>query len=180
MKKLIALLMALVLCLSLTACGGDAADNSGASSGQQEIKGETYDAGNVSALVPDGWKAFPVSDLFDEYDGDNDPTALQVCKGGETEWDVFTKPYIQVNYYPDTELSIYKDLYDDVVDLDPIELGGRTWNGFTCSSLDYPIAIFWTEGSEQIQVTVNLGTTDGTINVDDADVQAIIASIQVK
>lgn len=179
MKKIIAILLALVLCFSLAACGGDGDKTSGDTT-PDEVKGETYDAGNVSALVPQGWKAFPVSDLFEEYDGDNDPTAVQICKGGESEWDIFTKPYLQINYYPDNSLYVSKDFYDDAADLEPMQLGGRTWNGFTATSMDYPMAILWTEGDVQIQVTVNLGTTDGTITINDADVQAIIASIQVK
>lgn len=202
-KKVIALLLALVLCTAmLVGCAGDKEDktdegknntsdvtdegkNNTTDEGKnntsnETAKGETYDAGNVSVLVPDGWKAFPVTDAFEEYDGEYDPTAVQVCKGGEEEWDIFTKPYMQINYYPDNSMYVSSDWYDNVVELEPMQIGGYTWNGFTGTSLDYPMAVLYTDGDVQIQVSITLENTDGKISLDDADVQAIIASIQVK
>ena len=48
------------------------------------------------------------------------------------------------------------------------------------SSIDTPIAILWTgeEGSDQIQVMICLENGD-KISLEDADVQAIIASINI-
>ncbi len=174
MKKAMLLLLALALCtVALAGCGKETPKT------PEEVKGEVYDAGNVSALVPDGWKAFPVSDMFDDYDGDYDPTAMQICKGGKTELDLFSKPYIQINYYPNNTMSIYKDWYDEAVDIEPMQLGNYTWNGFTATSLGDPIAILWPESDDvQIQVTFSLGTDDGTITLNDADVQAILMSIK--
>ena len=178
LKKVMALLLALVLCTAMLAgCEGGKGE---APKTAGEVTGETYDAGNVSVLVPNGWKAFPVSDMFDDYDGENDPTAVQVCKGGETEWDVFTKPYMQINYYPDNTMYVSSDWYENVVDLEPMQLGGYTWKGFTCTSLDYPTAILYTDGDVQIQVSITLENENEKISLDDVDVQAIIASIQVK
>ncbi len=205
-KKVIALLLALVLCTAmLVGCAGDKEDKTDEgknntsdvtdegknntenvtdegknNTSNETAKGETYDAGNVSVLVPDGWKAFPVTDVFEEYDGEYDPTAVQVCKGGEEEWDIFTKPYMQINYYPDNSMYVSSDWYDNVVELEPMQIGGYTWNGFTGTSLDYPMAVLYTDGDVQIQVSITLENTDGKISLDDADVQAIIASIQVK
>ena len=178
LKKVMALLLAFVLCtVMLAGCGGDKEE---APKTVDEVKGETYDAGNVSALVPTGWKAFPVSDLFDSYDGEYDPTALQICKGGDSEWDLFSKPYVQINYYPDnTMYTDMKDFYDDTADLEPIQAGGYTWNGFTGTSLDTPIAVIWTTGDVQLQVTMSLGEDD-PITPTDADVLAILGSIVIK
>lgn len=177
-KKVMALLLALVLCTAMLAgCGGDKGE---APKTVDEVKGETYDTGNISALVPNGWKAFPVSDLFDSYDGEYDPTALQICKGGENDFDLFTKPYVQINYYPDNTMYVSSDWYDDVVDLDPMQIGGYTWNGFTCNNMDYPTAVLYTDGDVQIQITMILENDGGKIALEDVDVQAIIASIQVK
>ena len=164
-KKLMALLLALVLCTAMLAgCGGDKEE---APKTADEVKGETYDAGIVSALVPNGWKAFPVSDMFDEYDGEN-------------EFDLFTKPYVQINYYPDTSMYVSSDWYDDVVDLEAKQIGNYTWNGFTCNNMGYPTAVLYTDGDVQIQITMILENEGNKIALEDADVQAIIASIQVK
>ena len=70
-----------------------------------EVKGETFDAGQVSALVPEGWKAFPSPDLFDEYDGDNDPTALSIYKGAQNDFDQLTKPGITITTYKTEEFA---------------------------------------------------------------------------
>ena len=176
MKKALLLLLALALCASVLAgCGGDKTPAT-----PEEVKGETYDAGEFTVLVPDGWKEFPVSDTLDEYDGDYDPTALQICKGGDSEWDLFSKPYVQINYYPDnTMYTDMKDFYDDTADLEPIQAGGYTWNGFTGTSLDTPIAVIWTTGDVQLQVTMSLGEDD-PITATDADVLAILGSIVIK
>ena len=77
-------------------------------------------------------------------------------------------------------MYVSSDWYDNVVDLEPKQIGNYTWNGFTCTSLDYPTAVLYTDGDVQIQITMTLGNDDGKIAVDDVDVQAIIASIQVK
>ena len=89
---------------------------------------------------------------------------------GDSEWDLFSKPYVQINYYPDnTMYTDTKDFYDDTADLEPIQAGGYTWNGFTGTSLDTPMAVIWTTGDGQLQVTMSLGEDD-PITATDADV----------
>lgn len=177
-KKVWILGLILVLCLSVFAgCGKDTPTPQT----PEEVTGETYDAGNVSALVPTGWKAFPVSDMFDEYEGDNDPNAVQICKGGESDLDLFTKPYLHIIYSaPDEDFwEPTKDFYENTADVQSMELGGYTWQGFTATSLDEPIAVLWTQkDGYHIQVNVTLGSEDDTITLQDADVQAILASIK--
>ena len=57
-------------------------------------------------------------------------------------------------------------------------IGDRTWNGFTGSSLDVPMAVLWTEGAEHsYQLNIVLESSEGSITLDDADFQAIVASI---
>lgn len=174
-KKILLLLLAFAMTLTLAACGGTPDDPS-------KVKGETFDAGNVSALTPKGWKAFPVSDFFDEYEGDNDPNAMQICKDADSEWDLFSKPYIQINYYgPETSFYSSKDLYDDVEDIESFTLGNYTWNGYNCTSLDYPYTILeTTDGDISIQVNI-LKKSSGNLEIalEDAEVQAIISSITV-
>ncbi|MBQ3552592.1 MAG: hypothetical protein IJA35_05530 [Clostridia bacterium] len=182
MKKIFALMLAMVMCFAIFA-GCDPAEPGGNEiQNPEDITGEVYDAGNVSALVPDGWKAFPVMDVFSDEEGATDPDALQICKGAETEWDILIKPYVQINHYgPDTtNITPSKDWYDDAEDIDPITTGSYTWNGFTGTSLDAPLAILWTEdGDHKYQITILLGTGDDAITLSDADVLAILASIDV-
>ena len=75
MKKFLAILLVLTMALCLFACGGEETgtpdnndkENVGGEEnndgGNAEVKGETYSTGSFSALVPEGWKAFPVSDI---------------------------------------------------------------------------------------------------------------------
>lgn len=189
MKKLLALLLALIMVLSFAACGEDGGNdtqpggnNGGETEGTKEITGETYNAGNFTALVPDGWMAFPVSDMWSDDPDATDPNGLQICKGGETEWDLFTKPYVDIDYYgPETSMSKpSSEWYDNATDLEPITAGSLTWTGFTATSLEMPLAILWAEdGDHQYQVTLWLELTEGNaIAPTDADVVAILASLK--
>lgn len=180
MKKLIALLLALTMALCFVACGDDE-ETAGGGGSDKEITGEVYDAGNVSALVPDGWKAFPVSDMWSEEEGAMDPYQLNIIKGGQSDLDMLSKPYIQiVGYEPDSMGVPSKDFYDAAEDVDPITTGGLTWEGFRATGmLDSSFIILWTTNADgyQFQVTVYDKTDNGNISLTDADVQAILGSI---
>lgn len=185
MKKLIALLLVVLMVLSLVACGGEDKPEGGKTdeggNAVAEVKGEVYDTGIFKTLIPEGWKAFPVSDMFSEEENATDPEKLQIIKGGETEWDLFSKPYVAINIFPNNSLlTPSKDWYDNAADLEPLAIGGYTWNGFTAESAGVPMAMLWTEDAKgnDIQVTVMLKTTDGEVTLEDADVRAIIESIQ--
>ena len=174
MKKNIVFILAVVLLIAMLAgCSG---------ANPASIKGETFDGGNISALVPDGWMGFHGVDYFEEYEEGYNPNVIQIAKGAESEWDVLFTPYIMINYYaPDNPMmEPMKELYEDVSDLEPVTIGDYTWNGFTGTSIDTPIAVLWTgeQGSGQILVTLCLENGD-KISLKDADVQAIIASIQI-
>lgn len=194
MKKIIAMLLALSMMTAFTACGGDkdkepagdqssTAEKADAGTDSGEISGETFDAGNVNVMVPGGWKAFPVSDVFSEEENATDPNAIQIAKGAESEWDLFSKPYLDIDFY-DAETSGLitpdKEWYDNAVDISPVTTGDLTWEGFTAVSFEVPMTIIWTTDSEgnQYQVTVWTEMSDGTISLDDADVQAILASLK--
>ena len=87
MKKMIALLLTAV---SLTAILAGCSKGS-APTKPEDVKGETFDGGNISALVPDGWMGFHGMDYFDEYEEGYDPNVIQVCKGAKTEWDQLSR-----------------------------------------------------------------------------------------
>ena len=176
MKKIIAVLLAVLMVGSLAGCGGSAPATA------EEVKGTVTNAGKFSMLVPDGWLGIPTSDLFDEYEGDTDPTTYSAYKGAKKELDAFSKPGVQVKYYPpETSYWSAKGWYDDAKDIDPITVGGRTWIRYTCSSLDYPLCIWETgeDGGDQFVITewLDNGDKSDKLTPDDVEVQAIAASI---
>ena len=182
MKKLIALLLVLVVPLTFAACGSDkGTPNSGKDDAPAAITGETYNAGKVSALVPTGWKAFPVMDIWSDDPNATDPDQMQIVKGGETEFDILTKPYIQiVHYEPESMMVPSKDFYDGAQDVEPISAGSLTWEGFSAKDfLDNSLIILWTTNAagHQFQLNIYNETDAGKFELTDADVLAILESV---
>lgn len=182
MKKILILLLTIAMLFTLVACGekepakqGD--DGEKAPVAEQEA-GTTYNVGEFSVYIPGGWKEFPMIDPFSE-EGAIDGTSLQIVKGGVTEFDFYSKPYVQLKYYgEDIEMYQDKSFYDDVVDLDPVVAGEHTWEAFSCSSLGYKMTILWlVEGVHEYQAVVYTDMEDGTVSVTDADVLEILASV---
>lgn len=178
MKKSILFILASVLLTAMLAgCSGTPAATDPA-----DITGETFDGGNISALVPKGWMGFHGTDYFEEYEEGYDPNVIQIAKGAESEWDLLSKPYIMIGYFgPDNPMvEPVKELYEETADIEPVTIGDYTWKGFTGKSIDTPIAVLWTgeEGSDQLQLTICLENGD-KISLEDADVRAIIASINI-
>ncbi|MBQ7566912.1 MAG: hypothetical protein IJT18_07315 [Oscillospiraceae bacterium] len=186
MKKLIAILLAALMLLSLAACGEtpatDTTNTETAASGEESaaVAGETFDAGQITVTVPSGWTAIAQHDVFSD-----DPKAMltdvvNVCKGGTTADDLFSKPYIRFDF-GGANKTLYmadKDFYDDVVDLEPIVTGDHTWNGYSCNNFGYKTTVlFCEEGALQYQAMIYTEMSGGKISVDDADVQAILASV---
>lgn len=87
-KNIVSILVAVLLTAILAGCSGGSSVTDPA-----DITGETFDGGNVSALVPDGWMGFHGTDYFDEYEEGYDPNVIQIAKGAKTEWDLLSKPY---------------------------------------------------------------------------------------
>ena len=174
----LALVLAGLLLLSLcTACGGKDKEQDPA-----KITGEVFDAGNVRAMAPKGWKAFPVSDAFDEYEGDNNPNSIYLCKGAKSEFDIFTNPLVTITYYgPDTTYFSAKSLFDDAEDIAGFTLGDYDWTGYTYTALGDAKTVMLETTKGDISITAYFLTeTDGEkLSVEDADIQAILASIQV-
>ena len=145
-----------------------------------EVPGEIFDAGNVQALVPEGWKAFPQSDAFSDEEGATDPDVITICKGAETDLDLMSKPFVRFDYYgPDTEMGGgMKDWYSNVEDLEPIQCGPYTWEGFTTTDYGLMAVLTAEDGKHQYQASVYLKTDDGSISLEDDDVLAILASVK--
>lgn len=181
MKKVLAMGLAVVMSFAVLAgCGGT--ENGASGESADVVKGEVYDAGNVSVLVPEGWMAIPVDDIWSEDEEATDPDQIQVCKDAESDIDILLKPYVHVVYYDESTdmMQPSSDWYDDVEELEPITAGDKTWEGFKASSIGLPFATLWTgeAGGDQFQATIWLETDELSISLDDADVMAILESIQ--
>ena len=183
MKRIIAFLLVFVLCFS--GCGSDEPSaepeqSKPESPSSAEIEGEFFSAENVKAVVPEGWMAFTIADVFSDVEGAKDPDVIQICKGAESDFDLFTNPYVQINYYgPDVEFfAPGKDWYTDTEDIKPFKAGNHEWEGFTGYSDEYLFAILWCiEGDIEYQATMWLNGENISINYNDDDVLAILASV---
>lgn len=169
MKKIFVIMLALTLLFALSACG------------EKEIKGEIYNAGNVSALVPEGWMAFPTTDLFDEYEGEHNPNDFTIAKGAKTAFDLFSKSNLKITFTPSdvTMLPADKDWYDNTADVESFTTGDRTWKGFSGTSLDEKMIVIWTQEGAQLQVTIWPELGGSKLSLDDPEVLAILKSITV-
>lgn len=186
--RTLSLILALLLCsVALFACQSGTNTETLApedgSNAEAPVESEVFDAGNFSVDVAKGWKAFPSKDLFSDEENAMDPDRCSVCKGGETELDLFSKPYIQFDYYgPDREMMRpTKDLYDKAEDLEPITAGETTWEGFVAESAGTKVAILFyetDEGTHQYQACFWFGSNGDEISFTDADVLEILSSVR--
>ena len=191
MKKRLLILLAVVCvaALCLCACGGSG-DDPTKGGGEQK----TIDTGIIATVCPAGWMYFQQTDMFGETDADGnypvDPTKMAFIKGGESEWDLFTKPVVYLNYFEDqiTDETIEwaKILMDETTD-STIAVQGTDCKAFTGKSLvesdkDYweNTYIFFPAGSGYIQINVPLHCGEAAgVSLDDPDVKAIIDNIKV-
>lgn len=179
MKRLVLILLVLSVCL-LWGCGSsEEAGKKAEATTQAAAEPTVYETGTFSVKVPDGWKAIPVTDPFAEEPNTLDPDALHIGKGIEAEMDLFTNPYIRVDYFgPDLEWSSPKDFYEDPQDLEPFTTGSYTWEGFTVAEFGTVNAILVSHNGDQtFQVSVILENGDKKISLEDEDVRLILESI---
>ena len=176
MRRILAITLCVLMVFSLVACQKE---DKPKKSKKDTIQGEYYDAGNVKAFVPEGWKAFPVTDAFD-VDKTN-PDAMLICKGGETDLDIFTKPYLRIDFYGEGTQMMggLEEFYDETQPMEPLTLGAHLWQGFTTTDYGGVMAILWSdEDPLQFQVSIQLELEDGQkISLQDKDVQKILESI---
>lgn len=189
MKKISVLLLGLVMVICLAACGGGSGTETTAAEGGNAVKGETVDVGDFEVLVPEGWWAYPQSDMFGEADKDGNyplrTDAYGMVKGGSNEFDAFTKPTIYVYYYEisaEEQCESSKIWYDDAEDI-KVTVNGTECPGFEADSMGYKYQIVFIPVSDAACIQVNIPTDmDGKagVSADDADVMAIMESIKVK
>lgn len=186
MKKLIAILLVLIMMISLVACGGDEektdAPEGEAPKTEAPAAATTYAVGEFDVLVPGGWRAVPLDDMWSDDENAKDPNSIDIYKGATSDYDIFGKAYMRIDYYaPETDMVVPSaDLYENVVELDPIVAGDITWNGFSCTSFEKKLIILWTgeAGEAQYQASLWCEQSDGSFAVTDADVLEILSSVK--
>lgn len=139
------------------------------------ISGEQFNNDFLSVFVPTGWKLFYGANS----DGKPSPKKLHVYKNAQTELDILSKAGITICLYERNEIFISpKAFYDNVQDINAFELGGYLWNGFTCTSLNYPYTMLDSAcDGITLQVMILMENGDHRISLDDIDVRSIIESI---
>lgn len=146
------------------------------------MKEKVYESSLISVTVPDGWMAFPGADFFKSYpDEPGDPHVVRIHKGATCELDQLNTPGLQINYTEsDSHMTVLKDIYNDVKDLNPVMLGDIVWQGFSAVSLDVPLTVLWAKEPHQIQIFILTDMEKGSVLLEDTDVQTIISSIKIK
>ncbi len=185
MKKVLTVLLCVVCLLSLAACSsdGDSGSKASSSTAYKDVTGTTVSCDQFSALCPTGWSNSPCTDIFSD-DGAIAPDQLMFVKVDDVTKDgglaVLSNGQVTINHYDkDNTLTDAKSFYSDVVDK-TLELDGVKWTGYTGKFGSYTNAVLWVDGSGEWQISMSLHDVDGDISLDDADVQAIIASIKAK
>lgn len=139
------------------------------------MNGQQFDNGIFRVFVPSGWKHFYGIDS----DGKASPKKLHVYKDAQTEFDIFSKAGITVCFYGKDEIFFsIRVFYDNVQDIEPFELGGHLWKGYTCTSFGYPYTMLdTTSNGVTFQVMILMKNGEHEISLDDDDVKIILESI---
>lgn len=195
-----------MLMLSMTACAGDdkakeseKSDNSKPDASMStkpdatapEVSGEIYDAGELRALVPDGWAAFPIPDVFADEPDAVKTSCFHIIKDGTSERDIHVKPYIRLECLePDAQIAEPDPTLDkNAEDVGALVLGDHIWSGYVCEDcfggygkpVIGKLAVLYTEDDGTLYEAVIRLEFNGQkekISLEDRDVQAILASVQ--
>lgn len=140
------------------------------------MSGEFFDNGIFRVFIPTGWLSFYGIDS----DGKTSPKKLHIYKNAETELDIFTKAGITVCFYGKNEIYLSpKAFYDDACDMEPFKIGNNLWNGFTCTSFNYPyIMLDSSQNDMTFQVMILIRNGQHEISLYDEDVQAVLGSLE--
>ena len=175
MFKKLALLVVLMLSMAfLFGCGPKSIE---------EVEGEVFECSQFTALCPEGWSNYPVTELND--DSTLAPNRLRFFKavpedGQDAGSLLYSNAYINIGHYsPDAKLYETRDIYKDVEDIE-IEIAGKKWKGYIGELAGYKTVEMWIEGTGEWQVTICLSDVDGDVDYDDMELQAILASLKKK
>lgn len=156
-----------------------------ASGGESVVSGdgERISTGVISALCPDGWKSYDVTDFFSDDEDAIDLARLQFNKGAQTEDDKYLTSGVDISYFDKDSyfMEPTPEVYmvDNPEEWGPMELSGRNWQGF--KDLDRGDTYIWSkEGDYHLMVIVFIESDGDKLSMEDAEVQAIISSIGIE
>lgn len=131
----------------------------------------------IAVAVLPGWTAFCGIDS----DGVQTPEKLHIYKNIYSQPEMLSHPGITVIHYPVDRIFLSaKSFYDDVQDLAPFRLGGRLWEGYTCTSLGCPYTMLEsTDETGTLQVMILTENGGEQIRLEDPDVRMILQSITI-
>lgn len=202
MKRYITLLLAACMMISLAACSSSNEDNessvdNGTLSQIETTEAETeqatsqpdtnttYNVGEFTVFVPEGWKAVPVTDQ-------NDPSIIltndiqlvnTALQESADEWDSTEGQSFYVTYLskeefekaPEARASYEKDFA--VTDMEDMQTGDLTWKGFSVSPIGAPVYMLWAEsGNGGFYASIS---TAYDLSLDDEAVQTMLGSLKV-
>lgn len=209
MKKFTAIALVLLMAASLSACSGG--NNGGSESKSdkgsavesttaaettaeateaestvpQSTSNTTYNVGEFTVFVPEGWEAIPVPDHLDETKtATNDIMLAKGAKFDEStmKWNTDEAGTFYVTYLgsedfakiPDEKADYAKDFTID--EMEDIKIGDLTWHGFSVNPIGAPVYTLWAESGEG-GYHISLSTAYG-LSLEDEDVKAIIGSLK--
>lgn len=199
MKRRISIILAVLMIsiLALSGCGGADKSDKATAPGKTpsvntadatkvevaDISGEIIDTGDISALCPDGWKNYPQNDFFSDDEDAIDTKTLDFRKGAETEDDAYTTPGVTIRFYGvDWDFMAPEDNFEgEFKAWGPMNLNGKIASGLIglTDSEKFAIVYVDVDGGE-LEVMVQLEQFEQTISLDDDDVLAILASLEIK
>lgn len=192
MMRSIPLLLFITVCVTLLIGCEDNSTSDNAEATNQEITGEIYDTGKFRVLIPDGWTAFPIADVFADAPGTVNTSCVNIIKDGESDRDVHSKPYIRLTLYDSPEMlpSSGKEFLTGVEDVGPMQLGDHIWSGYAGEDhfggynekvLGKLASLLSQEGEVCFDATIRLSYSSRKqkITLEDRDVQAILASAEL-
>ena len=200
-KKSFAILaIVCIAAFTLAACGGKSAApagsggssapaGSGASAAPQSASSvETYDVGDFTVAVPEGWNAIKQDDILGEKDAEGnypvDPSCIVLAKGVSDAASALTAPNVRVYHYsPDAYILDSKDFYDNVEDIDGVSINGTACTAYSGDSTGYVYQFIKYEPGDaiyEINILTSANGKDTGIKWDDPDVKTIMESLKTK
>lgn len=204
MKKPLAILLAVPMLISLAACsnaGGNASKATESSKAEttkapdtteaaqetvpQSVSNTTYNVGEFTVFVPEGWTAIPVPDHTDSSKtATND---IQLAKGTvyseeEKKWKTDDCPNFYITYLGKEDFAKVPSQkeYDakdfSVKDMEDKKIGSLTWQGYSVNPIGADVYIMWAASGDGGYYT-SISTAYG-LKIEDDDVQKILGSLK--
>ena len=152
---------------------------------------ETFDAGDFTLELPEGWKAFVQSDLLAGKDAEGnypaDHTMIYVSRDAKDEWELFSKAYLNIKLYsPEETVLTEKDWYEDTEDFPMVIQGVKCSEAFSGEQTivegfrDEYIHVVFDKGQFVIKFSTEIEGRPTGLSHDDPEVVTILESLRIK